>query len=248
MLDKSSHCALAVVPAAGIGRRMHNNTPSSARHLAKQYLPLAGSTVIEHTLQILSESPRVERIVVGINSRDVLWRELPLASHPKIDTVTGGEERADTVLNCLRAFPPHEHRRWVLVHDAVRPCLRHSDIESLWGALEGDSVGGLLATPIVDTIKRSDIDRKITATVDRNNLWAAQTPQIFRLGQLLSALQSEYRHGRMVVDEASAMEAIGVRPRLVMGSAQNIKITHTEDLVQAALYLRDQGRGGGGSQ
>ena len=239
MLDNPLSCALAVVPAAGIGRRMHTLSLGQ-QHLAKQYLPLAGSTVIEHTLQILTENPRVERIVVGINPLDTLWCKLPLSAHPKIDAVPGGGERADTVLNCLRAFPVSEHMRWVIVHDAVRPCLRHSDIESLWSALEEDSVGGLLAMPIVDTIKRSDIDGKITVTVARDNLWAAQTPQMFRLGQLLSALQRGCQHGRKVADEASAMEAMGVRPRLVIGSAQNIKITHAEDLSLAASYLRDR--------
>ncbi len=227
----SGQGAFAIVPAAGVGQRMRSDLP-------KQYLPLAGATVIEQTLKVLLDCPVVERVIVGVGAQDTIWRTLSVCSHPKIDTVTGGRDRAETVFNCLSHIADQDSDRWVMVHDAVRPCIGGEEILSLWDALEKTSVGGLLATPLVDTIKRAqDGSRIVAATLDRSDLWAARTPQMFRHGELLTALRAAREKGLEVTDEASAIEAVGARPRLVTGSAENIKITRPEDLPLAEFYL-----------
>lgn len=226
-----------VVPAAGVGRRMRSDLP-------KQYLPLAGATVIEQTLKILLDCAIVERVVVGVSAQDSIWRTLSVSSNPRIETVTGGRDRAETVCLCLQQLAHQDQSRWVLVHDAVRPCLDSNDILSLWNALEGGDVGGLLATRLADTIKRAkDGSLAVAATLDRTELWAAQTPQMFRLGELLSALRAARGSGFNPTDEASAIEATGARPQLVVGSTENIKITRPEDLPLAEFYLRRRRRG-----
>ncbi len=243
MATEQQHTALAVVPAAGIGRRMRSDLP-------KQYLPLAGRTVIEHTLQVLLDSALIERVIVGIGAGDAVWHTLPIASHPDITAVIGGGERVQTVLNCLQSVPIQHHSRWVMVHDAVRPCLKNSDIATLWNTLQSSASGGLLAVPLVDTIKRADclsvtsldsgLPVNVATTPDRRYLWAAHTPQMFRLGELLSALQQARQRGCEITDESSAMEALGIAPTLVAGSVENLKITRREDLPLAEFYLRRQ--------
>lgn len=228
----SGQSAIAIVPAAGVGLRMGCDLP-------KQYLPLADATVIEQTLKVLLDCSIVERVIVGICQQDTIWSSLKVASNPRVDTVTGGHDRAETVVLCLQHIAHQDRNRWVLVHDAVRPCLEGSDILSLWNALENGSVGGLLATRLVDTIKRAEDDSLVVAaTLDRSDLWAAQTPQMFRLGELLSALHAARESGFQATDEASAIEVAGARPMLVAGSTENIKITRPEDLPLAEFYLR----------
>lgn len=226
--------AVAVVPAAGVGRRMGGTLP-------KQYLPLADSTVIECTLKVLLDCPLIEHVVVGVGSDDQLWHTLPLFSHASIETVIGGSERAQTVLNCLESLSSqYDNNPWVLVHDAVRPCLQNSDIIRLWKALHDGENGGLLALPLLDTIKRVDNLDCVSATLDRNALWAAQTPQIFRLNRLLAALRAACDKGVVTTDESSAIEAFGLSPKLVTGSVENIKITRPEDLPLAEFYLNSR--------
>ena len=221
----------AVVPAAGVGRRMHTTAP-------KQYLRLAGCTVIEHTLDLLLHHPRIRGVVVAISVTDTHWSSLPIASNRNVLRVTGGAERAQSVLQGLQALHEWTHAEdWVLVHDAVRPCLQKSDLDTLILALEHDPVGGLLATPVRDTMKRADAEGRVKATEDRSNLWHAQTPQMFRYGVLTTALQTAIEQGLTVTDEASAVEAMGLAPRLVAGRADNIKITRPEDLALAKFYL-----------
>lgn len=221
----------AVVPAAGVGRRMHTTAP-------KQYLRLAGRTVIEHTLDILLHHPRIQGVVVAISATDTHWSALPIAAHRGLLQVTGGAERAQSVLQGLQALHESVHADdWVLVHDAVRPCLRKADLDALILTLERDSVGGLLATPVRDTMKRADAGARVSATEDRSNLWHAQTPQMFRYGVLMAALRTALQQGLTITDEASAVEAMGLAPRLVAGRADNIKITRPEDLALAEFYL-----------
>jgi 2-C-methyl-D-erythritol 4-phosphate cytidylyltransferase len=151
---------------------------------------------------------------------------------------TGGQERRDSVLNSLDALTEHASiDDWVLVHDAVRPCLRDEDIDRLMNALWSDAVGGLLAVPVRDTMKRAGGDGRISETVSRESLWHAQTPQMFRLGALRDAIRQSVDAGRNVTDEAQAMELTGARPGLVQGHEDNIKITQPEDLKLAEMFL-----------
>jgi 2-C-methyl-D-erythritol 4-phosphate cytidylyltransferase len=221
----------AVVPAAGIGKRMEAHTP-------KQYLVLAGVSVIVHTLETLLSHPRISGVVVVINPNDEWWDTLHLESDKPLITTTGGEERCHSVRNGLLALTDWaQPDDWVLVHDAARPCLHRTDLDKLLDTLAADPVGGLLAMPVRDTMKRSDAHERIAATVERQNLWHALTPQMFRLNRLLAALQQAEERNLQVTDEASAIEAMGLQPRLVEGRADNIKITRPEDMALAEFYL-----------
>lgn len=222
----------AVVPAAGIGARMGGETP-------KQYLPLLGRPIIAHTLARLCDHPRLSGVVVALAAGDRWWPEIQTAFTRAPIVVTGGKERRDSVLRGLEALSEHGSTGdWVLVHDAVRPCLRDEDIDALITALHQDDVGGLLATPVRDTMKRVSGDNRVCETVSRERLWHAQTPQMFRLGALREAVRLSVDEDRDVTDEAQAMELTGARPRLVLGHEENIKITQPEDLELAEMFLR----------
>lgn len=227
----------AVVPAAGIGRRMGGAVP-------KQYLTLQNRLVIDHTLQTLVEHPAITRVIVAISSTDNWWAGSDYANHPRVQQVIGGRERADSVLNGLLALQDEaDPDDWVLVHDAARPCLRQSDLDKLMQNLRDHPVGGLLAVPVSDTIKQADDQAAtIVETVPRDRLWRAFTPQMFRCAELQRALEQALTNNRLVTDEASAMELAGRQPLLVEGHADNIKITRPEDLVLAGFYLDQQAR------
>ena len=209
----------------------------------KQYLPLLGRAMLLHTLERLGRYPRLRGLVVGIAEDDAYWPTLAAAIPTLLTTYVGGAERAQTVLNGLRALETYAAPDdWVLVHDAARPCVRHADIDALLAAVVGHADGGLLALPLSDTVKRADHNGCIEETVPRAGLWRALTPQVFRLAALRDALESAMRAGVEITDEASAMEYSGARPRLVHGHADNIKITVPEDLALAELFLREQER------
>ena len=217
-----------VVPAAGVGSRMGASCP-------KQYLPLVGKFLIEHTLERLLGHPRIERVVVAIAADDEFFATLPVASHPRILITTGGAERANSVLQGLALVESD----WVLVHDAARPCITQQDIDALIHAgLAGD--GAILGNRVRDTMKRSDASGRIQKTVDRNQLWHALTPQFFRTRQLEAALQQGLKFGAVITDEASAMELAGWHPLMVEGRADNLKVARPEDLALAALFLSQQ--------
>ena len=221
----------AIVPAAGIGSRMRATLP-------KQYLPLAGTSVIEQTLKRLLQVRGVGNILVAISESDTYWPGLGISSHRRIQKVNGGRERADSVLNGLRVLRQKaDDNDWVLVHDAARPCVRVTEIEQLIETCSSREEGGLLATPVHDTMKRSDNANRILETVPRDNLWHACTPQIFRLGELTEAIVTALESGYPVTDEASAMEQAGQHPLLVECSSSNIKITRPDDLALAEFYL-----------
>ncbi len=208
--------------------------------LPKQYLQLHGRTVLQWALQPFLLDPRCRALVLAIAADDAHWSRLNL-QHRKLRLTTGGIERAHTVLAGLeflltdmRADP----NDWVLVHDAARPCLHVDDLEALLKVTATDeSVGALLATPLVDTLKQASDDLRVEVTVPRTGLWRAQTPQMFRLGLLRDALQRARTAGVPVTDESSAVEALGLRPRLIAGRADNIKITLPEDLPLAHSVL-----------
>ncbi|HKM38226.1 MAG TPA: 2-C-methyl-D-erythritol 4-phosphate cytidylyltransferase [Thiopseudomonas sp.] len=214
-----------VVPAAGIGSRMQAQCP-------KQYLTVAGATILELTLACFLEHPNVRGTVVALAEHDHWWPRLDLAADQRIQTVVGGTERADSVLNALLALEGRgaQANDWVLVHDAARPLLERQDLDRLLLELADDAVGGLLAVPARDTLKQVGADGRVTTTIDRSVIWHALTPQMFRFGLLQRALTNALQAGVVVTDESSAMEWAGFAPRLIEGSASNIKITRPEDL------------------
>ncbi|MEQ1485767.1 2-C-methyl-D-erythritol 4-phosphate cytidylyltransferase [Methyloglobulus sp.] len=222
----------AVVPAAGVGKRMNADRP-------KQYLELAGKTVIEQTLSGLLQANVFSAVAVAISPEDPYWPELEVAKHQLVITAPGGKERADSVLSGLKAIRNHANDDdWVLVHDAARPCLTTGDIHLLIDTLVNDDVGGILALSSHDTLKNVQ-DCDILGTMDRRLIWRALTPQMFRYGMLKTALE-EAEGNPAVTDEASALELKGLRPKIVEGRPDNIKITRPEDLALAQFYMEQQ--------
>ena len=229
----------AVIPAAGVGKRMGTNIP-------KQYLPLAGKTVLEQTLSIFIKHPAIEGIVLAVTKGDPYWQDLAEhinqqteeANKRSIIMASGGEERCHSVLNALSELMHHASADdWVLVHDAARPCLTAADIDHLIEQLSETTEGGLLGLPMADTVKRCDSNQQVLETVDRSELWRALTPQMFPLQRLKDALEQAIHSDALVTDEASAIELQGLKPRMVEGQPGNIKITHPGDLQLAELFF-----------
>jgi 2-C-methyl-D-erythritol 4-phosphate cytidylyltransferase len=209
-----------------------------AAAVPKQYLPLAGRTVIEWSLAPFLRQQRTSGIVVVLAESDSRWSQTALAGHAKIITTIGGAERMNSVLAGLQALETRASARdWVLVHDAARPCLSSADLDRLVNELSDDDVGGLLAAPVVDTLKRADDQQRVDQTVPREKLWRALTPQMFRFELLRRALQNAVDNCVAVTDEAQAVEALGLRPKLIAGDADNVKITLPEDLPRAERIL-----------
>lgn len=224
----------AVMPAAGQGLRMGAEQP-------KQYLSLGAATVIEYSAEALLGWPRLTAMVVAVSATDSQWRHLDVAENARVDTVIGGATRADSVLAGLRGLAPRaQPGDWVLVHDAARPCVRTEDLERLFSTCSADPVGGLLAMPCADTVKRAGPDGNVEATLNREQLWLAQTPQMFRYELLVEALELALREGVAVTDEASAMEQAGHCCRLAEGSVHNIKVTRPADLALAHFWLQQE--------
>lgn len=229
MTDASRAFGLtAIVPAAGIGSRMGADCP-------KQYLQLAGQTILEHTLARLLSHPAIERVIVALAPHDPWFESLPVAADPRVIRVEGGAERAFSVLNALQVA----EGEWVLVHDAARPCLTHGDLDALI-ATAMSCGGAILGSRVRDTMKRSDAAGNIIATVEREQLWHALTPQMFPTRPLKRALEEGLMLGATITDEASAMERAGFPVRMVEGRADNIKVTRPEDLSLAGLFLSQQ--------
>ncbi len=224
----------ALMPAAGVGARMGADIP-------KQYLALVDKRVIEHALERLSADPRISGVVVVLAPHDEWWRPATLRDGSQPRRVDGGAERCHSVLNGLRALEGEaDEEDWVLVHDAARPCVHPADIACLMDELAGHPVGGLLGLAVRDTMKRTDPSGNVMETVSREGLWHALTPQMFRFGLLLRALEEVIASGRLVTDEAQAVELAGEVPKIVEGRPDNIKITRPEDMALAELFLRRQ--------
>jgi 2-C-methyl-D-erythritol 4-phosphate cytidylyltransferase len=223
-----------LVPAAGQGARLGGETP-------KQYLELRGEPMLMHAVRALVASPLIEVAFVVLAPDDERWATHDWRAFG--DRVAplwcGGATRRDSVLNGLVAMAnvvnPDD---WVLVHDAARPCLARANVERLIDEVGDDDGGGILAVPLADTLKRADEAQRIAATEPRERLWLAQTPQMFRHGTLLRALGG----AGVVTDEASAVEALGLRPKLVAGSVRNFKVTFAGDLAIAAALLEEGAR------
>jgi 2-C-methyl-D-erythritol 4-phosphate cytidylyltransferase len=222
----------ALIPAAGVGARMGVGYP-------KQYMPLNGKAMLLHVLDTFAASDLITHIYLVVSADDGYIDEiLSIAPHlsGRLTVIkNGGATRHQSVLNGLADIRSSVNDDdWVLVHDAARPGLTATLLAKLIEALRDDSVGGLLALPIVDTLKRSDAGDRVATTVPREHLWAAQTPQMFRYALLRRALEK----AEHVTDEASAVEALGLHPKLVEGSPRNVKVTLTQDISLAELLLK----------
>jgi 2-C-methyl-D-erythritol 4-phosphate cytidylyltransferase len=223
---------IALIPAAGVGERMGTSMP-------KQYTQLAGKPMLQHVIDTFSSSPLISHTYVVVSANDAYISDLPVTPGTTI-LKCGGATRQASVTNGLLAMSSEtQDDDWILVHDAARPGLTHDLLDKLIAFVKDDAVGGLLALPVVDTIKRSDGHGRAEMTVERSALWSAQTPQMFRHAQLLQALQQAQQQAKQTTDEASAIEAMGHRPKLVEGSARNFKVTLPQDLLLAELYLKD---------
>ena len=221
----------ALIPAAGHGARMGAGLP-------KQYLNLAGHPLLYHALRSLCANDEIERVFVVLAQGDEHYSNCdwqPFAEHIE-PLYCGGQTRAASVFNGLLAVRDAvESEDWILVHDAVRPCLAADVLQRLISALRDEPTGGLLALPVVDTLKRSDDDGFVVRTEPRERLWQAQTPQMFRYRLLLEALRAT--EAGLATDEALAIEQLGLRPKLVLGDNRNLKVTYPHDLALAELLL-----------
>lgn len=223
----------AVVPAAGVGRRMGGAIP-------KQYMPLAGTCILQVTLDKLLSVKEINSVVVALSPDDSYFSAC-VTEHPRLRVVTGGAERADSVLCGVRWVVDHAgNNAWVLVHDAARPCFSSEKLSDLLSAVAASQRGGLLAVPSADTLKAVE-NGKVVETVDRERIWMAHTPQVFRAGELLRALCDGLRENQPITDEASAMEMAGVAPLVIADTRENIKITTPDDLALAECILQRQG-------
>ncbi len=224
----------AVVPSAGTGQRMRQSIP-------KQYLELNGRAVIEHTMAVLLSESRISKIIVCVAKDDKFWEHLDCSKDPRVETTIGGATRAESVLNGINQLNDTEDERdWVLVHDAARPCLSTALLGSFIDQLQKDKVGGILAVPSKDTVKQAANNERneIESTLERERIWYAQTPQMFRFDLLKKALNYGVERRLNITDESSAIEMAGYRPKLIAGDVRNLKVTTPEDLEIASLLNR----------
>ncbi len=224
----------AVIPAAGIGERVGSSIP-------KQYLQIAGRTILEHAINPFIRNHRIAGITVALHPHDVHFEMLDIkSSSDKVHIVTGGDTRAHSVLNALDSFEAKlDENDFVLVHDAARPCLMMSDLDQLMDVCIQHEVGGIIGSRVTDTIKHVE-NNNIVNTLDRENIWRAYTPQMFRLVILRSAIQKALKDKIGITDEASALEYAGYQPCMVEGDARNIKVTTAEDISLAETFLQQE--------
>ncbi len=231
-MQKSDGAFWVVIPASGFGARFNHLLP-------KQYWSLFDKTILEHSIERFLNKKWVKGIIVAIAPTDHLFSELSVTKHPKVIPVQGGQTRSHSVLNALhhlqRQANPDD---WVLVHDAVRPCLHEEDLQALL-QLREDPVGGILAIPIAETLKKAT-EQQIQETISRENLWSAQTPQMFRLNLLVDALCRAHRTGQIVTDESSAVEALGYHPQMIHAKHPNPKLTYASDMSYIEYLLAKQ--------
>ena len=222
----------AVVPAAGSGRRMAAEVP-------KQYLKLNGVPILEHTLRALLACPDIRGVMVVLDPSDRRADAIPSLSDPRVSTAAGGAERADSVLAGLQAVSLEASEQdWVLVHDAARPCVSVALLHSLITACVSAHVGAVMAQASVDTLKRISDDNRVVETLDRKAIWRAQTPQMFKLGELSTALSEALANDIAITDESMAMERAGYPVAILEGPSTNIKVTLPADLEFAEIILR----------
>jgi len=233
LADMNNDNYYLIIPASGIGKRMKSEIP-------KQYLQLNnGLTIIDQCLKTLLEVDVISGFVIALSEKDTLFKSSTYFNHSKmLATAKGGKERLHSVLNALNSLEEVANPNdWVLVHDSVRPCVNKTDIEMLITEVSQHQTGGILATGVVDTIKQVAIDGEVS-TIDRNKLYKAQTPQMFRFGILKDALETAVKLDNNITDESEAIENLGYSIKIVIGSSSNIKITQIDDLELANHYLQ----------
>ena len=224
----------AIVPAAGVGKRMGTEIP-------KQYLSICGKTVLQHTLERLGRVRALSGVVLVLHPDDETPFPAGIPQSLPVRIARGGHERCHSVLNALKILEPElAPSDWVLVHDAARPCLRPSEVDRLIEAVGKHDVGGVLAAPVADTLKRANNEGEVAGTVDRTALYRALTPQLFRFHILSRALQLAADQNRIVTDDSAAIESLGLSPLIVPGSTDNIKITQESDLLLAEVIMQQQ--------
>lgn len=224
----------AIVPAAGVGKRMGAEVP-------KQYLSICGKTILHHTLERLGRVRALSGLVLVLRPDDKTPISAEVPESLSVRIARGGEERCNSVLNALKILESElASDDWVLVHDAARPCFRPSEVDGLIDVVANHDVGGLLAAPVSDTLKRADDQGEVAGTVDRTELYRALTPQIFRFHVLNRALQLAADQNRIVTDDSAAIESLGLSPVIVPGSTDNIKITEESDLLLAEVIMQQQ--------
>lgn len=235
MVKVSNQTFVVIVPAAGVGKRMLAACP-------KQYLKINDEVILEHTVNRLLSHKNITKVILALSDDDDYFMQTTLANNPDVIRVSGGEERVDSVLSGLRKVDD-KNCPWVLVHDAARPCVSHYDIDLLIEQCLNQNVGGLLAAPVIDTIKKRNntaTDSRVSETVDRSLLWHALTPQMYKTAELKQAIEYANSKGLPITDESSAIELLGLPSLLVSASRENIKITRPEDLALASFYLNQQ--------
>ena len=223
--------AIVVIPAAGVGQRMGSDIP-------KQYLKCNGRPLITYSLALFEACDWIDAVYVALSEDDEYWPECVGDAYSKVRTITGGDSRAQSVSNGLSAaLEEYENYTWVLVHDAARPCLFEQDLAVIYNEISHPGCHGfIVAEKVNDTVKQVDADNCIVQTVDRSKLWRAQTPQVFKLGELADALTIDDLAD--ITDEASAMERAGANIMVIQGNPKNIKVTQPDDLALAELYLK----------
>tara|TARA_B100001758_G_C18401514_1_gene609315 strand:+ start:1492 stop:2196 length:705 start_codon:yes stop_codon:yes gene_type:complete len=224
-----------VIPAAGIGKRMGVDIP-------KQYITVCDKAIIEHTVEKFTSRNDLQGILVALSNSDQHWSTLELSKNNKITTVTGGEERYKSVYNALCSLKNKAgDDDWILVHDAVRPCITTSEIDQFIADLDHlNGIGGILALPCFETMKKANTNHEIEETIDRKFIWHAQTPQMFRYKKLFLAIEKIMNENIFITDEAMAMELAGYKPMLIQGTHSNIKITDQNDLKYLESFLRQE--------
>lgn len=223
-----------ILAAAGVGERMGSACP-------KQYLMLAGRTLIEHSMELFLAQSCIKGIMVVLAATDPYFARLPISRDHRIRSTVGGDQRYQSVHNGLRALQGRaDAEDWVLVHDAARPCLHPDDLDHLLAQARDDFPGGLLAAPVSDTLKQADAELKVAQTIPRTGLWRALTPQMFRYDLLTKALAEALAAQVKVTDEAAAVERLGIKPVLIPGRSDNLKITYPSDLALAEAILAER--------
>jgi 2-C-methyl-D-erythritol 4-phosphate cytidylyltransferase len=224
----------AILPAAGVGRRMQVDIP-------KQYLRFQGKTIIEHCLDRLLSHPGIAGAVIVLQEQDEHWQRLEYQAEKPLFTAEGGEQRQDSVYSGLATLQYRCGNEVIaLVHDAVRPLVTHHDLDRVIDAARGNPAGAILATPVADTLKLQNARMEIAATHPRDGLWRALTPQVFHLQPLINGLKKALDDKQPITDDAQAVELLGYTPALVAGSSQNLKITSPGDLALAEKIWLDQ--------
>jgi 2-C-methyl-D-erythritol 4-phosphate cytidylyltransferase len=220
-----------LIPSAGSGSRMQSAAP-------KQYLPLNGKPILRHAIDTFEAMPEISQVFIVIAAEDTYWSNTLLQGCHKTQVLScGGDSRAASVYQGLQAMAPHvDEDDWILVHDAARPGLDAVMVQRLIAAISSTDVGGLLALPLADTLKRADATQQVAETIPREALWQAQTPQMFKAGMLQQALATHLQ--RQPTDEAQAMEWAGYVPKLVLGDLKNLKITYPHDVAVVAALMR----------